>query len=389
MDAAIYTKMLSDSNMLDLKKMQHKFSSAEVVEFIALLKKSVYKTLPLLDFNAHSLVYMDSVAQVRLESVKLLLTAQDSKEPYGAKAMEDEISSTFTIEDIDFTRDSVRKILKGLAPADKSEDRIFGMKKGLEFICDRENKIIEKSIYELYQLAIGQYLEDDDRLTDGNLYRHDSVYIVGQNVEHIGLPYKKLPEYMQKLVAFINEDGDINDLLKAAVIHFYIAYLHPYFDGNGRMARLMQLWYLVQRGYSSTMFIPFSSYIERSRKDYYRAYSLIEDNAKISKVIDITPFLVYFVNDVYNKIDDSLPKADTLDAFSAALDKGLVTAKEKDLWNFVLSAYGSAEFSTKQLEKDFGNAAYATIRGFALKFSDLRLLDSTRYGNRVKYHVKL
>ena len=44
---------------------------------------------------------------------------------------------------------------------------------------------------------------------------------------------------------------------------------------------------------------------------------------------------------------------------------------------------------TKQLEKDFGNAAYATIRSFVLKFEKLGLLKSTQYGNRVKYAVRV
>ena len=47
--------------------------------------------------------------------------------------------------------------------------------------------------------------------------------------------------------------------------------------------------------------------------------------------------------------------------------------------------YGDAEFSIKQLEKGFGNAAYATIRSFVVKFEKLGLLKSTQYGNRVKY----
>ena len=51
--------------------------------------------------------------------------------------------------------------------------------------------------------------------------------------------------------------------------------------------------------------------------------------------------------------------------------------------------YGDAEFSTKQLEKDFGDAAYATIRSFVLKFEKLGLLKSTQYGNRVKYAVRV
>ena len=64
-----------------------------------------------------------------------------------------------------------------------------------------------------------------------------------------------------------------------------------------------------------------------------------------------------------------------------------MTEKENALWQFVLSAYGDDEFSTKQLEKDFGAAAYATIRSFVLKFEKLGLLRSQKYGNRVKYRV--
>lgn len=66
-----------------------------------------------------------------------------------------------------------------------------------------------------------------------------------------------------------------------------------------------------------------------------------------------------------------------------------MTEKEQALWHFVLTAYGSSEFSTKQLEKAFGNAAYATIRGFVLKFEKLGLLRAAEYGNRIKYRIEV
>ena len=66
---------------------------------------------------------------------------------------------------------------------------------------------------------------------------------------------------------------------------------------------------------------------------------------------------------------------------------GKITEKETKLWNFVLSFYGTEQFSTKQLEKDFGDAAYATIRGFVLKFEELGLLKSVKYGTRIKYCI--
>ena len=389
MEAALFTKMLSDKSVLDLKKLGYKFPKADIGEFVELLKNGFYHSLQLKDFSGQDVVYLPSIAQVHLSAAKVLLTPQNSMQLYGVKAMEEEIISTFTIEQVDFTRDSVRKILSGLAPTDESESRIFGMKKGLEFISDPANQITEDSIHRLYEMAIGAYLPEEDRLLPGNFYRHDSVYVVGAKVEHAGLPWQELPAYMGELVAFIHEDSEINDLLKAALIHFYIAYLHPYFDGNGRMARLVHLWYLVQQGYSSALFVPLSEYINKSRKGYYDAYTLVEENARISGVLDASPFLVYFIENVYHKLNGALPVTQMTAAFQAALSQGQVTEKEKALWEFVLSAYGEAEFSTKQLEKDFGNAAYATIRSFVLKFERLGLLRSVQYGSRTRYAVRM
>lgn len=51
----------------------------------------------------------------------------------------------------------------------------------------------------MYEMTVGDFLAGEDRLLPGNYYRHDSVYVVGDKVEHMGLPWKKLPEYMADL----------------------------------------------------------------------------------------------------------------------------------------------------------------------------------------------
>ena len=301
--------------------------------------------------------------------------------------MEDEILSTFRIEQINTTRDSVRRVLAGHSPRNEDEHRVYGMKRGLEFIADPSHTITEGNLYRLYQMTIGEFLPEEDQLLPGNRYRHDAVYVVGAKVEHTGLPCSKLPEYMTALIKFAQEDSETNALLKAAILHFYLAYLHPYFDGNGRMARLLHLWYLVQQGYSSALFVPLSRYVEESRNRYYNAFSLVERNQESSGIVDLTPFLTYFIEQVYRPLGENKMGGHAMDSFKEALAQGQITEKEAALWQFVLSCYGNEEFSTKQLEKDFGNAAYATIRGFVLKFESLGMLASTRYGNRVKYRV--
>mgnify|MGYP005792990585 FL=1 len=387
MDAALFAKMLSDPMLVHLKKLKYKYPQADLSEFIALLQDGFYRSLPLYDFHGNPVVYLENAAQLRLSAAKILLTPQNSAQLYGTQAMEREILSTFTIEQIDTSRSSVRRILSGYAPTNEREQRIYGMKRGLEFIADPNNKISEETIYQLYQMVIGAFLPEEDQLLPGQQYRHDHVYIVGDKLEHTGLPWNKLASYMEQLVAFIQQDSSINDLWKAALIHFYLAYLHPYFDGNGRMARLLHLWYLVQQGYSSALFVPLSEYIERSRKKYYDAFSLVEQNARISGVLDVTPFLLYFTEEVYHKLRSEQPDRITTDTFRQALQNGKITEKEHALWQFVLTAYADQPFSTKQLEKDFGNAAYATIRGFVLKFTELGLLRATKFSTRTKYQV--
>lgn len=385
MDVKVFAKMLKDKHFTDFQKMTYKYSEDFDV-FLQTLEELYYKALPLSDFNGNELVFIEHHASVNQSAIKLLLQSQDQH--YGIKAAEEEIVATSAIESIDFNRDSVRKILKGMAPKDEQENRILGIKHGLEFIADTSNKITEENLYKLYMMTVGDFLTEDDKLAEGKLYRHDTVYVVSNRVEHAGLNYQKVPEFMASLIAFVNHEDDINDLVKATIIHFYIAFIHPYFDGNGRIARLVHLWFLIQKGYQSALFIPFSSQIEKSRKAYYDAYTMIEENKKFSGKIDVTPFILYFINHVYNKLNEGFSTTiETLTVYDAAVKSGKITEKETKLWKFVLSYYGTEGFSTKQLEKDFGDAAYATIRGFVLKFEDLGLLSSVKYGSRVKYKV--
>ena len=344
MDALKFSEMLSDKHITNLKKLKYKYPD-DFEEFINILKSSFYEKLPLNDFDGKNLVYLTSCTGVNLEAVKLLFTAQNSV--YAANAVEEEIVATSAIESIDFDRSSVRSIMLGNAPKDNQENRIYGLKLGFEFISDRHNHITEENIHKLYMMAIGNFLEGDDRLRDGEFYRHDDVYVMGgDGVVHRGIGSGKLPGYMKQFVDFANADDGINDLLKAAMLHFDIAYLHPYFDGNGRMARLLHMWFLIQKGYESTLFVPMSSYIEKSRGKYYDAYTLVENNARLAGVTDVTPFLIYFIKNVYDEMKPDAIKTDLTERYNEILRSGEVTVKEAKLWQFVLSTYGGEDFTT-------------------------------------------
>ncbi len=390
MDAKKYIEMIQDKHFFDLKKMEYKYSKPFVDEMLQLLYANDVVELPLTDTDYQSLIYIKSKAKDTSTAMKSLMSYV-GKEDYSLSAVEDEIISTLAIEQIDTSRESVRNILSGLAPQNESENKIAGMKKGFEFIADKNNTITSASVRELYEIMINPFLEDEkDRLAVNQLYRTGAVHIVNptkNTTVHHGMDYSKLQYHMDELFAFIQTPDNMNDLQKASAIHYYVSYLHPYFDGNGRMARMIHLWYLLQHGYSASLFLPFSSIIQKTKNNYYKAFDYTESNVLVSGRLDITPFLSYFSDNVYRKIGEYSLQNDAMDEFQQLLGNGMITEKEKELFYFVLSQYGLNEFSTKQLEKDFGNCAYATIRSFVLKLTKEGILDQHPYGNRNKYCI--
>jgi len=388
MDAQKYIEMIRDKHFFDYKKMEYKYSKDMMVEMLQLLYTFDAKELPLKDKKNQPLLYINSKINDTTAAMKLLMS-HSGQAAYSLSAVENEIVSTLAIEQIETSRESVRNILSGLAPQNEAETRIVGMKKGFEFISDKNNLITADTVRELYEIMINPFLEDkNDRLLATQFYRDGQVHIFNQtrnrNIHEVMI-HTKLAYHMDELFAFIQTDSKMNDLHKAAIIHYYFAYLHPYFDGNGRMARMIHLWYLLQHGYSASLFLPFSSLIQKTKANYYKAFDYTENNFLISGRLDVTPFLSYFADEVYHKIGSCTLHNNMLDKFQELLAKGIITEKEKELFYFVLSKYGASEFSTKQLEKDFANCAYATIRSFVLKMSAEGILEQHIYGNRNKY----
>lgn len=128
MDIQIFTKMLKDKNFTNYQKMKYKYSQDFSV-FLHTLEELYYKPLPL--WTSMGIPW--SLLKITQWSTKTLLSCfcQSQDQRYGLKAAEDEIVATSAIESVDFTRDSVRKILKGMAPQDEQESRILGIKHGL------------------------------------------------------------------------------------------------------------------------------------------------------------------------------------------------------------------------------------------------------------------
>ena len=134
MDGAKFAKMLSDKHLFELDRMEYKYSVSSVKEFIGLLRQNLAQPLPLADFSSDELFYLPNLAQISTNGMKQLLSVPASNQSFGLQAMTEEIHATFQIESIHSSRNSIRHILNGYAPRNEEESRIYGMKRGLDFL---------------------------------------------------------------------------------------------------------------------------------------------------------------------------------------------------------------------------------------------------------------
>jgi len=111
-------------------------------------------------------------------------------------------------------------------------------------------------------------------------------------------PASELNSEMAKFIQWANETNDTDPLLKAAIAHFWFVTLHPFDDGNGRIARAITEWLLARHEQSAQRFYSISAQIRQERKSYY---AILETTTKGS--LNITPYLEWFLNTLDHALD--------------------------------------------------------------------------------------
>ena len=141
---------------------------------------------------------------------------------------------------------------------------------------------------------------------------------IGRERVHFEAPAaERLGTEMDRFLAWFNGDADVDPVLKAALAHFWFVTIHPFEDGNGRIARAIADMALARADGTSSRFYSMSAQIEAERRDYYQQLE-----AQQRGDLDVTPWLAWFLG----CLDRALTRAEeTLAA---------VTAKAR-IWEFV------------------------------------------------------
>jgi Fic family protein len=196
------------------------------------------------------------------------------------------------------SKDAREMIAKWRKAITKDEKMILNNYKAMNFVNSEEflnKKLTLEWLLELQSILTKDTLEYKNQEAR---FRKDSDEIVVQNAEwtktyHIPPEEKVLKEELKNLLKYANDEDKwfTHPFVKAVILHFWIWYLHPFCDWNGRTARTLFYWYLLKKWYWGFSYIPISKVIKQSKKQYSDAYIYTEQDNN-----DLTYFLVYIAN---------------------------------------------------------------------------------------------
>lgn len=314
MELKTFAEMFKDRNALDFTKLKSAFGEINLAEYLDTLYESFYYKLPLLDLKDRPVVVLPAKINIPSRRMKTLALFY-SKEASGIRVVEDEMIHALLLEQTVSSRECVRRTLNSKVPVDEHEKMVSAFKRGLDFISVTANKITEENLCRLYRLLVSDFLAQEDEMFPEIRYRHTIAAVAAdmksnedaeimpaaqaQGIQCQGIDPEKLPGYMAMLMDYVQIDDGLDPLVKSIVIYYYYAYLKPYFKGNNIMAGLLQLWYLIQIGYTTALNIPLFTLINESKADYDQADSLIKENYRAAKIMDLTPFVRYFLDNVF------------------------------------------------------------------------------------------
>ncbi|MBY4676554.1 Fic family protein [Marinobacterium arenosum] len=192
-----------------------------------------------------------------------------------------EAKDSSEIENIVTTHDALYKanLLTEAAvePAAKEvQDYAYALRQG--FAVVRQQKLIRLNDI----LTVQQHLEHNRaglrRLPGTDLKNARTGEIIYTPPQHA----KEIEELMDNLVGYINDDRlcDADPLVKMAIIHHQFESIHPFYDGNGRTGRILNLLYLVAQGLLNLPVLYLSRYFIRNKAEYYRQLQRVRETGE-------------------------------------------------------------------------------------------------------------
>lgn len=237
-----------------------------------------------------------------------LVPAWEAK--FRKEAVERMIHHGTHLEGNPLTEEEVRDVLEGqeVVARDRDIQEILNYRNVLKFVdaialqigSGGRYQFTYETILEIHRLTTEKILPPE---VPGH-FRIRQVVIKNTRTGEISYtppPAAELPYLVEDLVNWINSDDarDTHPVIKAGIIHYELARIHPFSDGNGRVARAVATLVMFLDGYDIRKFFSLEEYFDENPLDYYLTLQAVSNQLVLdTHERDLTPWLEYFVEGV-------------------------------------------------------------------------------------------
>ncbi|WP_311480981.1 Fic family protein [uncultured Anaerococcus sp.] len=294
----------------------------EVVEKIALPYK-IKQKIPISLYFLPSIKTMALVEAIKKNDQILMVLAEGFKEKYKEYLFIDlianDLEASNLLEGIESNKDEIIYSTKKILEEKKPNDKRFG-KTLNSYRLLLDNKLnppkTNEDIRKIYDNITSGEIEKEN-LPDGKFHRKGPVYIqkagsVSGQVIHQGVSGEDEIGYNMECMIDFMAEPDLPSLIKIAISHYYFAYTHPFYDGNGRVGRFLSAIYLKKDySYLTALSLSKGSLIERTT--YYKAFDKTNDPISKGEVnFFVDSFLELIIKgqenifEYFNKVTENL-----------------------------------------------------------------------------------
>jgi len=232
------------------------------------------------------------------------VTSPETRDRYIVNSLIEEAITSSQLEGAVTTRAIAKEMIRtSRAPVDRSEQMILNNYRTMRFIRTLKDKSLTPAlVYEIQRCVTIDTL--DDPTAAGRVRRADErVDVIDEygEVFHLPPPADELEGRMIAMCDFANAQTPsafVHPAVRSILLHFWLAYDHPFLDGNGRTARALFYWSMLHHGYWLCEFISISQIIKRAPSKYYRAFLHTETDDN-----DLTYFLLYHLEIMEKAVD--------------------------------------------------------------------------------------
>lgn len=368
---------------------------------IKLARRALYKRILHKDKSGQNFVYAESdLVRKLLHEVDIhgggevkssaQLSNASTKDTYLINSLIEEAITSSQLEGAATTRKIAKEMLRQRRkPRDRSETMIVNNYHAMQFINEVGNEdLTPQLILELHRILTENTLDNEKSV--GKLRTTDDVFVGDEHdasILHTPPKAAELDERLESICNFANNsepNAFLHPVVRAIILHFLLAYDHPFDDGNGRTARALFYWCMLRQGYWTMEYVSISRILKKAPAKYMRAYLYTETDDN-----DVTYFIVHQLEVIRKAIEElfqylkrkenEIRRIESLVRRSPKL-RQLLNHRQIELINRALKKPESIFYI--ESHRGAHGVAYQTARNDLLELVNLGLLEKSSIGKR-------